>query len=180
MCRFSRWLNDDQEPRRRKLGTGGHVSRRCRSWPDVVAADPRVGRDLLSVYRCLGRNECCRLGRNQFAGASCCSDQEGDRKAQRWLTASQTAPCSGWPYSASRLPWRWSMTSAACPAGEDETMIVIRPKSSEEIVPLVWIDGQVRFGCFLQWPSKIPHLGGRHPFGLWIRVPFLSLRWGCA
>jgi hypothetical protein len=57
---------------------------------------------------------------------------------------------------------------------------LILPRSLEGRCPVVTIDAKLKFGWFLQWPSKIPHLGGRHPFGLWIRIPFVRVRWGCA
>jgi hypothetical protein len=50
-------------------------------------------------------------------------------------------------------------------------MKLLNPKSSESIVPLLIIDRTIRFGFFLQV---------RAPFGLYIRVPFLMMRWGSA
>lgn len=59
-------------------------------------------------------------------------------------------------------------------------MKLLTPRTSEGFLPYIVLDWAIRFGFWLQYPSKIKHLGGRWPFGLFIRVPFLRLRWGCA
>lgn len=48
---------------------------------------------------------------------------------------------------------------------------VLNPKSSESIIPFFVIDAQIKFGFFLQT---------QEPFGLYIRIPFVMLRWGSA
>lgn len=50
-------------------------------------------------------------------------------------------------------------------------MKLLNPKSSESKVPLLVIDSKFKFGFFFQ--------GGK-PFGLYIRLPFVFARWGCA
>lgn len=50
-------------------------------------------------------------------------------------------------------------------------MKIINPKSSENIIPLIVADKKIKFGFFLQCGK---------PFGLYIRVPFLLVRWGSA
>jgi hypothetical protein len=50
-------------------------------------------------------------------------------------------------------------------------MKLINPKSSESRLPLLVVDSKIKFGFFVQ--------RGR-PFGLYIRLPFVMARWGCA
>ena len=50
-------------------------------------------------------------------------------------------------------------------------MKLLNPKSSESKIPLLVIDGQFKFGFFLQTKA---------PFGLYIRLPFIFARWGSA
>lgn len=48
---------------------------------------------------------------------------------------------------------------------------VLNPKSSESRIPFFVIDSRIHFGFFLQMQD---------PFGLYIRIPFVMLRWGSA
>lgn len=71
-------------------------------------------------------------------------------------------------------------------------MKLLNPKSSESWIPYLVLDKQIKFGFFLQvmtwwgcitafgWRIHRPKIGGRPPFGLYIRLPFVMARWGCA
>jgi len=50
-------------------------------------------------------------------------------------------------------------------------MKILNPKSSESIVPLLIVDKKIKFGFFIQLQS---------PFGFYIRLPFVMIRWGSA
>lgn len=50
-------------------------------------------------------------------------------------------------------------------------MKIYVPKSAESKLPMIVIDHRIKFGWFLQRQS---------PFGLYIRIPFLWMRWGSA
>jgi hypothetical protein len=51
------------------------------------------------------------------------------------------------------------------------TMKIYSPKTSENYLPLIVLDGKLKLDFFLQV---------KKPFGLLIRVPFLLVRWGSA
>ncbi len=50
-------------------------------------------------------------------------------------------------------------------------MKILNPKSSESIIPLIVINKKLRFNFFLQLTK---------PFGLFLGLPFIFLRWGSA
>lgn len=52
------------------------------------------------------------------------------------------------------------------------SLIIMSPWSSEDWIPLVWVDLKFRF--------RFLHIRKPSPFGLYIRVPFLGMRWGSA
>lgn len=51
------------------------------------------------------------------------------------------------------------------------SLALISPRSSESRIPLVVVDSSLKFDFYFQW---------RGCFGLYIRLPFIFLRWGCA
>lgn len=73
------------------------------------------------------------------------------------------------------------------------TRKVLNPRSSESWIPLFVIDRKIKFGFFLQQMTPLGLLTvhswhfylnrskkGHPPFGLYIRIPFMFWRWGCA
>ena len=50
-------------------------------------------------------------------------------------------------------------------------MKVLNPRSSESPCPLLVLDRKFRFGFFVQFQS---------PFVLYLRLPFVWMRWGSA
>jgi len=78
---------------------------------------------------------------------------------------------------------------------ENRRIKVLNPKSSESWIPFLVIDSRFKFGFFLQVMTRwglilykgrgqglyfIREQKGWPPFGLYIRLPFVFARWGCA
>lgn len=78
-------------------------------------------------------------------------------------------------------------------------MRILNPRSSGSRIPLLVIDREIKFGFYLQanlpWGYHVvahprPYFSRRNrtpqgpyytpPFGLYIQVPFIWARWGCA